>query len=79
VIQGNVIGIKMLLEIPNVACHMLMVGAIDLCGTKTIMAYVELQMPSEDDDACYVRGLSVGRNRHLVGIWRLIYMKGCSI
>jgi hypothetical protein len=70
VIQGNVIGIEVLLEILDVACHMVMVGAIDLCGTKTIMAYVGLQMLSEDDDACYAGGLNVGKNRHLAGIWR---------
>jgi len=36
VIQDNVIGIKVPLEIPDVARHMVMVGAIELCGTKAI-------------------------------------------
>ncbi len=39
------------LEIPDVPHNMAMVGAIELCGTEAIMASVELQMPSEDDDA----------------------------
>jgi hypothetical protein len=36
-------------------------------------------MLGEDDDASYVGKLSIGRNMHLAGIWRLIYMKGCLI
>ncbi len=62
VIQDNVIGIEVPLEIPNVPHNM-----------------AELQMPSEDDDAWYVGKLNIGRNMHLAGIWRLIYMKGCLI
>jgi hypothetical protein len=50
-IQDNVIGVEMPLEIPDVPCNMAMVGAIELCGTKAIMASAELQMPGEDDDA----------------------------
>jgi hypothetical protein len=49
VIQDNVIGVEVPLEIPNVLRNMAMV-AIELCGIK-IMASAELQMPSEDDDA----------------------------
>ncbi len=51
VIQDNVIDVEMPLEIPDVLHNMAMVGAIELCGTKAIMASTELQMPSEDDDA----------------------------
>jgi hypothetical protein len=50
-IQDNVIGVEMPLEIPNVPHNMAMVGANELCGTKAIMAFAELQMPDEDDDA----------------------------
>jgi len=50
-IQDNVISIEVRLEILDVACHMAMVGAIELCGTKAIMAFVELQMLGEDDYA----------------------------
>ncbi len=39
------------LEILSVLRNMAMVGAIELCGTKAIMASVELQMLGEDDDA----------------------------
>ncbi len=39
------------LEILDVLRNMAMVGAIELCGTKAIMASTELQMPGEDDDA----------------------------
>jgi hypothetical protein len=66
VIQDNVIGVEVPLEIPYVPHNMAMVGAIELCGRKAIMASVELQMSGEDDDARYVGTLSVGRNRHLV-------------
>ncbi len=51
VIQDNVIGVEVPLEIPDVPHNMAMVGAIELCGTKAIMASAELQMPGEDDDA----------------------------
>ncbi len=51
VIRNNVIGIKVPSEIPDVLHNMAMVGAIELCGTKAIMASVELQMLGEDDDA----------------------------
>jgi hypothetical protein len=51
VIQDNVIGVKVPQEIPNVPRNMAMVGAIELCGIKAIMASAKLQMPSEDDDA----------------------------
>ncbi len=50
-IQDNVIGVEVPLEIPDVPHNMAMVGAIELCGTEAIMAFAELQMPSEDDDA----------------------------
>ncbi len=50
-IQDNVIGIEVPLEIPDVLHNMAMVGAIELCGTEVIMASAELQMPGEDDDA----------------------------
>jgi hypothetical protein len=56
-----------------------MVGAIELCGTKAIMASIELQMLGEDDDAWYVGRLGVGGNKHPAYIWRLIYMKDCLI
>jgi len=46
-----VIGIKVPLEILDMPCNMVVVGAIDLCGTKAIMAFAESQMPGEDDDA----------------------------
>jgi hypothetical protein len=46
-----VIGIEVPLEIPDVPHNVAMVGAIELCGTKAIMASTELQMPGEDDDA----------------------------
>ncbi len=49
VIQDNVIGVEVPLEIPDVPHNMAMVGAIELCGTDAIMAFVELQMPGEDD------------------------------
>jgi hypothetical protein len=51
VIQDNVIGVEMPLEIPDVPHNVAMVGAIELCGTYAIMASAELQMPGEDDDA----------------------------
>jgi hypothetical protein len=51
VIQDNVIGVEVPLEIPNVPHNMAMVGAIELCGIEAIMAYAKLQMPGEDDDA----------------------------
>jgi hypothetical protein len=51
VIQNNVIGVEVPLKIPDVPRNMAMVGAIELCGTEAIMAFVELQMPSEDNDA----------------------------
>jgi len=51
VIQDNVIGVEVPLEIPNVPHNMAMVGAIKLYGTEAIMASAELQMPGEDDDA----------------------------
>ncbi len=50
-IQDNVIGVEVPLEIPDVPHNMAMVGAIELCGTDAIMASAELQMPCEDDDA----------------------------
>ncbi len=50
-IQDNVIGVEVLLEIPDVPHNMAMVGAIELCGLEAIMASTELQMPGEDDDA----------------------------
>ncbi len=50
VIQDNVVGVKVPLEIPNVPRNMAMVGVIELCGTETIMASIELQMLGEDDD-----------------------------
>jgi len=34
VIQDNVISIKVLLEILDMPCNMVVVGAIELCGTK---------------------------------------------
>jgi hypothetical protein len=51
VIQDNVIGVEVPLEIPDVPHNMAMVGATELCGTNAIMASIELQMPGEDDDA----------------------------
>ena len=51
VIQDNVIGIEVPLEITDVLRNMEMVGAIELCGMEAIMASAELQMPGEDDDA----------------------------
>ena len=51
VIQDNVIGVEVPLEILDVPHNMAMVGAIELCGTKAIMASIESQMPGEDDDA----------------------------
>jgi hypothetical protein len=39
------------IKIPDVPRNMAMVGAIELCGTKAIMASIELQMLGEDDDA----------------------------
>jgi hypothetical protein len=51
VIQDNVIGVEVPLEIPDVPHNMAMVGAIELCGTEAIMASAKLQMPGEDDDA----------------------------
>jgi hypothetical protein len=51
VIQDNVIGIEVPLEILDMPCNMAVVGAIELCGTKAIMASAESQMPGEDDDA----------------------------
>ncbi len=39
------------LEILDMPCNMVVVGAIDLCGTKAIMAFAKSQMPGEDDDA----------------------------
>ncbi len=51
VIQDNVIGVEVPLEIPNVPHNMAMVGAIELCGIEAIMAYAKLQMLGEDDDA----------------------------
>ncbi len=50
-IQDNVIGIKVPLEILDMPCNMVVVSAIELCGTKSIMASVESQMLGEDDDA----------------------------
>ncbi len=40
-IQDNVISIEVLLKIPDVPHNMAMVGAIELCGTKAIMASIE--------------------------------------
>ncbi len=37
-IQDNVIGVEVPLEIPDVPHNMAMVGAIELCGTEAIMA-----------------------------------------
>ncbi len=51
VIQDNVISVEVPLEIPYIPHNMAMVGAIELCGTHTIMASAKLQMPGEDDDA----------------------------
>ncbi len=51
VIQDNVIGVEVPLEILDVPHNMAMVSAIELCGTEAIMASVELQMLGEDDDA----------------------------
>jgi hypothetical protein len=51
VIQDNVIGVEVPLKIPDVPHNMAIVGAIELCGTKAIMAFAELQMRGEDDDA----------------------------
>ncbi len=51
VIQDNVIGVEVPLEIPYVLCNMTLVGAIEFCGIKAIMAFAELQMLGEDDDA----------------------------
>jgi hypothetical protein len=51
VIQYNMIGVEMPIKIPNVHHNMAMVGAIELCGTKAIMASAELQMLGEDDEA----------------------------
>jgi len=50
---------------------MAMVGTIELCGTKAIMASIKLQMSGEDDDAWYVGRLGVGGNKHPASIWRL--------
>ncbi len=51
VIQDNVIGVEVPIKIPNVPHNMAMVGTIELCGTKAIMASIKLQMLGEDDDA----------------------------
>jgi hypothetical protein len=39
IIQDNVTGVEVPLEIPCVPHNMAMVGAIELCGTKAIMAF----------------------------------------
>jgi hypothetical protein len=51
VLQDNVIGVEVPLEILDVPRNMAMVGVIELCSTGAIMASVELQMLGEDDDA----------------------------
>jgi hypothetical protein len=42
VIQDNVIGVEVPIKIPNVPRNMAMVGTIELCGTKAIMASIKL-------------------------------------
>jgi len=51
VVEDNVIGVEVPIKIPNVPRNMAMVGTIELCGTKAIMAFIKLQMLDEDDDA----------------------------